>query len=105
VTIDNVGPSLTDLDGSVLGRSFNLSFDEAISFHPSGRFNLQGILSSDVYEANDKGNGWEIVGGNVLSFNISLNGFLKLQWTNGSVTDLAGNVAKITGTPEWTFTL
>ncbi|CAN7578043.1 Ig-like domain-containing protein [Massilia sp. LjRoot122] len=105
VTIDNVGPSLADLDGSLLGRRFNLSFNEAISFHPNGHFDLQGILLSDVYDANDKGNGWEIVDGKVLSFNISLNGFLKMQWTNGSVTDLAGNLAEITGMPEWTFTL
>ncbi|KFI07302.1 hypothetical protein JN27_10150 [Massilia sp. BSC265] len=104
VTIDTVGPSLTILNGSLIGRRFDLSFNEAIRFHPSGRFELQGTSSSEVYDAGNGGNGWEITGGNVLSFNISLTGLLRMQWESNTVTDLAGNAAVI-GVPEWEFSI
>lgn len=102
VLIDTVGPTLTDVKGKLLGNRFDLSFDEAIRFHPSGRFELQGTASSKVYEAGDGGNGWQINGGNVLSFNISLIGLLSMQ--NNSVTDLAGNAAVI-DSPSWDLAL
>ncbi len=104
VTIDTAAPTLSDVNGSLIGNRFALSFTEAIRFHPSGHFNLAGGGNNVVYDNGNHGNGWEITGGNVLNFNISLNGFLRLQWNNGAVEDLAGNAA-VVGVPDWTFSL
>ncbi len=105
VTIDTAGPVAGTASLNLLGRKFSLPFDESIVFTPSGRFKLLDGLTELTSFWGNNSSSWNITQDgdgdwSVLNFNISLNGLLKMQWTNGSVTDLAGNVAVI-GTPEW----
>lgn len=110
VTIDNVGPTPGTSSVNVLSSKFILPFNESIVFTPSGRFKLLAGSTELASYLGNNSSGWSVTQDSdgdwsVLNFNISLKGLLKMQWTNGSVTDLAGNLAEITGTPEWTFTL
>ncbi|NNG24673.1 Ig-like domain-containing protein [Telluria aromaticivorans] len=104
VTIDTAAPTLVDVNGSLIGRKFALTFTEAIRFSPSGRFELGGLFGNEVFESSGQGNSWQITDGNMLNFNISLTGFLRLQANNGSVEDMAGNAAVI-GVPDWPITI
>jgi len=76
-------------------------------FQPSGRFNLlEGGMERDSYWGNNNSS-WSVTADtdgelSILNFNISLNGLLRMQWNNGSVTDLAGNAA-IVGVAGWDF--
>ena len=109
LTVDTVGPSAGTASVSVLGRKFSLPFNEAIVFQPGGSFNLfEGSIPRESYWGNSH-SGWNVTadaGGvlSVLNFNISLNGMLRMQWNNGSVTDLAGNAALV-GVAGWDFTI
>ncbi len=110
LTVDNVGPSAGPSSiGFSGGAKFILPFSEAIVFQPGGSFNLfQNGAQQQSWQGNS-GNGWSISADadgdlSVLNFNISLSGLLRLQWNNGSVTDLAGNAA-IVGVGFWDFQL
>lgn len=108
ITVDNVGPSAGVASVNVHGRKFALPFSEAIVFQPSGRFNLlEGGMERDAYWGNNNNSSWSVTADtdgelSILNFNISLNGLLRMQWNNGSVTDLAGNAA-IVGVAGWDF--
>lgn len=110
VTIDTAGPTAGSFMVNLSARKFSLPFSENIVFTPGGSFKLlEGSIERESYWGSNSSS-WNITansGGDmaVLNFNISLNGLLKMQWTNGSVTDIAGNLAVITGTPEWEFTM
>lgn len=107
ITVDNVGPSAGVASVNVFGRKFSLPFSEAIVFQPGGRFNLfEGSTERDAYWGNNNSS-WSVTADSdgdlsILNFNISLNGLLRMQWNNGSVTDLAGNAA-IVGVSGWDF--
>ncbi|WP_288379238.1 Ig-like domain-containing protein [uncultured Massilia sp.] len=110
ITVDNVGPSAGTASISLAGGArFVLPFSEAIVFQPGGSFNLfQGGAQRDSFWGNSS-SGWSIGADShgdlsVLNFNISLSGLLRMQWNNGSVTDLAGNAA-IVGLGIWDFEL
>ena len=109
ITVDNVGPSAGTATVNVLGRKFTLPFSEAIVFQPGGSFDLlKGGTQQDSYRGNNNSS-WSVTedgGGDlsILNFNISLSGLLRMQWNNGSVTDLAGNAA-IVGVAGWDFTI
>lgn len=110
VTIDTLAPTASVGTLNLATRKFLLPFSETIVFTPSGQFKLyQGLIERLSYWGNNSSS-WSVTADSdgdmsVLNFNISLEGLLKLQWTNGSVTDLAGNLAVITGTPEWEFSV
>jgi hypothetical protein len=108
LVIDTVGPTVTGFTTSRSLREFELAFNEAIVFSPSGEFKLMestAIKQSYVGSNSFAGSNWSVktdVHGvaSLLNFKISLNGLFNMHMANDSVQDLAGNVA-IIGTPQW----
>lgn len=110
VTIDTAGPTASTGSLNTGARKFLLPFSETIVFTPSGQFKLFKDSTERLSYMGSNNSSWSVTADgdgdlSILNFNITLEGLLKLQWTNGSVTDLAGNVAVIIGTPEWEFTV
>lgn len=110
LTIDSAAPEASVGSLDLASGSFLLPFSETIVFTQGGQFKLfQDGAERAPYLGSDTGT-WSITPDgegelSVLNFKLALDGLLKLQWTSGSVTDLAGNAAVIVGTPEWEFTV
>jgi len=110
VVIDTDPPAITSFGATRALREFKLGFDESIVFRPSGEFSLlesesrlldfRGSSSANWYTSSGSGGA-----DSVLNFKISMDGLFNLIMNNDAVQDLAGNIAQIVGTADWSVDL
>jgi hypothetical protein len=104
LVVDLTAPRVSDASVDNLGRSYTLSFDEAIVFAAGGSIGMwQGAAEQKGFTAG--GSGWEQPSADTVIFGMGdLTGLFQMQLSAGALQDLAGNVA-IVGSADLEFTL
>lgn len=110
LVIDTSGPVVSMATASLLHREFQLRFNEAVVFRPSGQFKLVDSLLELLDFRGNSGGNWYLSDGtggtnSVLNFKISLTGLYNLNMNNDAVQDIAGNPVQVVGTPQWVVNL
>ncbi|SFC61201.1 Ig-like domain-containing protein [Massilia yuzhufengensis] len=106
IEIDTTRPLLTAFTNNRTDKQFELTFSEAIVFHPDREFLLlRNGTERRVYAGDDDSN-WNIVtngsGKPVLILEIGNNGTFNLTMdSDDAIQDVAGNIAIVTGAPAW----
>ncbi|OON64486.1 hypothetical protein B0920_14510 [Massilia sp. KIM] len=104
LVVDRTAPRVSEASVDNFGRSYSLSFDEAIVFAAGGNIGMwQGAVEQKGFTAG--GGGWDQPSADTVTFDMGgLNGLFQMQLSAGALRDLAGNVA-IIGSADLEFTL